>query len=534
MIQIDPRATAVTRMTCPFCSYGCEFSIVSDDLGIRGVEYPADALPNTGRLCPRGSAAAFYMNHPRRLTLPVKDNLSVGWDKIVRDLKRYLRKPEQVAVTFDRNLTQEEYFGIMNFCSQNEVGVTASSYLEPEGLLGPLVRNGKPFVWADLDAANTVVIIGDLFQMAPMASKHIIEWRYRDRKNRLVVIDSLGTYTGKFATDFLKAGIGYEPLTVLALGGALDPSVDAGVPAARLRELGDHLKTTPAGLIFVTLPFGRQYDPILFIHALKTLGETTGKKVVPFVEFAEYTGTKRFGDVLEMVRTKKIKQIINFGEIFPYAYPQVVRQMKGAEIYASAVLKPPGTNSGLSVNSLTKMTMLPAALNLEKTGTVFTSLGLRAVKTEIPAASGAQNVNQILARFGTVDSPDQFTRPVDFSVAVAERIGILKRKIQNPKKDRYLLVGEKTAFNFMAFWEAEHVRINPADARRIAVKPGESVMVRSKNGEAEFAAELSDAIPAGVLAVPAETGRTKFLFEFEIDQGFVNFPPTDVELCRKE
>jgi anaerobic selenocysteine-containing dehydrogenase len=95
-------------------------------------------------------------------------------------------------------------------------------------------------------------------------------------------------------------------------------------------------------------------------------------------------------------------------------------------------------------------------------------------------------------------------------------------------------VGEKTAFNFMAFWEAEHVRINPADARRIAVKPGESVMIRSKNGDAEFAAELSDAIPAGVLAVPAETDRTKFLFEFEIDQGFVNFPPTDVELCRKE
>jgi anaerobic selenocysteine-containing dehydrogenase len=86
----------------------------------------------------------------------------------------------------------------------------------------------------------------------------------------------------------------------------------------------------------------------------------------------------------------------------------------------------------------------------------------------------------------------------------------------------------------MAFWEAEHIRINPADARRIAVKPGESVLIRSKNGEAEFATEISDAIPAGVLAVPAENGRTKFLFEFEIDQGFVNFPPTEVELWRKD
>lgn len=534
MILVDPRATAVKRATCPFCSYGCGLGIMTDDLGIRGVEYEADIPPNHGRLCPRGSAAAFYMNHPRRLAVPMKDGLPVGWDKIVKDLKRFLKKPEQVAVTFDRNLTREEYFAIMNFCSQNGISASASTYLEPEGLLSLLTRDGDPFAWTDLDAANSVVIVGDLFQQSPMTSKHLIEWRYRDRKNRLIVIDSLGTYTGKFATDFLKVGIGHEPLAVLSLAGELDPSVNAGSPAARLREIGDNLKSAPAGLVFVTLPFGRAYDPILFIHALKILGEKSGKKTVPFVEFTGYAGSKRFGEILEMVRAKKIKQIVNFGEIFPYAYPQVARQMKGVEIYAGAVLKPPGTHSDHSFNNGLKMTALPAALNLEKTGTLLTSLGPRGVKSEVPAASGVQNVNQILARFGAIGNQDQFPRPADFTVAVKERIDNLRQRIQNTKKDRFLLVGDKTAFNFMAFWETEHLRISPADARRIAVKSGESVKVRSKNGEAEFTVELTDTVPAGVIAVPAETGRTKFLFEHEIDQGFVNFPPTEVELWRKE
>jgi len=534
MIQIDPRATTVKRTTCTFCSYGCELGVVFDDLGIRGVEYIADAVPNAGRLCPRGSAAALYLNHPRRLTLPMKENLTVGWDKIVKDLKRYLKKPEQVAVTFDRNLTREEYFAIMNFCDQTGIEVTASSYLEPESLLSPLVRRRQPFSWADLDAANFVVIVGDLFQQAPMTSKHIIEWRYRDRKNRLVVVDSLGTYTGKFATDFLKVGVGYEPLAVLGLAGVLEPSVDLGLPHARLREIGDNLKAAAAGVIFVTLSFGRTYDPILFVQALKTLSDATGKFVLPFVEFAEFTGQRRFGEVLEMVRARKIKQIINFGEIFPFAYPQVARQLKGVEIFTGAVLKPPGLNREHNFHNWEKMTMLPAALNLEKSGTIFTSLGPRALHSDIPAASGAQNACQILARFGAVNIREQFSQPAEFPVAVAERIENLKRKLSTHKKGRYLLVGDKAAFDYMAFWENERIRINPDDARRIAVKTGEAVVVRSKNGEAEFAAELSATVPAGVLAVPAETGRTKFLFELEVDRGFVNFPPTEVELWRKE
>jgi len=534
MIPIDPLAVTVQRVTCTFCSYGCELGIVTDDLGIRGVEYIADAVPNSDRLCPRGSAAAHYLNHPRRLSTPLKNGRSLAWDKVVRDLKKFIRKPDQVAVTFDRNLTREEYRGILNFCRQNGIETCASSYLEPESLLAPMLRNEKTFNLADLDAANVVVVVGDLFQMSPMISKHVIEWRYRDRKNRLVVIDSLGTYTGKFATDFLKVGIGAESLAVLALAGFLDQSAVPGVPVARFREIGDLLKTAASGVILATMPFGRFHDPILHVKALKTLSETTGKNVVPFVEFAAFAGNKRFGDVLEMVRARKIKQIINFGEIFPYHYPQVAALLKSIELVATAVLKPRKSDPDCISLNWEKVTFLPGALNLEKTGTARTSFGSRVYPAGVPAASGAQDVNQILARFGAVDNQAQDLRPVDFQAAIPERVEKLKQKFSHQKKDRYLMVGDKAAFNFMAFWEPERLKINPADARRIGIKAGETVHVRSKNGEAEFPAEISDLIPSGVIAAPVETGKTKSLFDLEIEQGFVNFPPTEVELWRKE
>jgi hypothetical protein len=534
MISIDPRGTTLQRAICTFCSYGCELGIVSDDLGIRGVEYILEGVPNSGRLCPRGSAAAHYLNHPRRLTVPWKNGCSVAWDKIVKDLKKFIKKPDQVAVTFDRNLTREEYYGVLNFCRRNGIEACASSYLEPESLLAPMLQNEPKFNPTDIDASNVVVVIGDLFQSAPMTSKHIIEWRYRDRKNRLAVIDSLGTYTGKFATDFLKVGIGSEPLALLAMAGALDQSADPGLPVARLREIGDNLKNAAAGVILVTMPFGRYYDPILFIKALQTLTETSGKRIVPFVEYAAFPGSKRFGDVLEMARTRKIKQIINFGEVFPYHYPQFAPHLKNIELVATAVLKPQKSDPDYKLQNWEKITMLPAALNLEKTGTVETSFGPRPQPAGIPAASGALDVTQVLGRFGTVDVQAQSMRPADFSVAVAGRIENLKQKILNSKKGRYVLVGDKSAFNFMAFWEPERLRINPLEARQIGIGNGETVRIRTKNGEAEFPAELSDLVPTGVLAVPIETGRTKFLFDFEIEQGFVNFPPTEAELCRKE
>jgi len=133
MKKVDPNPTFTTvkKTICPFCSFGCEFGVIFDDFGIRGVEYIKDGS-SEGRLCPRGSAAALYLNHPLRLSMPIKNGKILDWTKLGKDLKKIFDKPAKVAVTFDRNLTIEDYRSIISFCKATGVENIASTYFEPE------------------------------------------------------------------------------------------------------------------------------------------------------------------------------------------------------------------------------------------------------------------------------------------------------------------------------------------------------------------------------------------------------------------
>jgi anaerobic selenocysteine-containing dehydrogenase len=131
MKNIDPKAITVRKVLCPFCSFGCDFGVVLYDFGIKGVEY--DKAGSTGgRLCPRGSAAAMYLDHPRRLSMPTKKGKAVDWSRMGKELRKIAGSPKNVAVTVDRNVTPEEYSKILGFCKQVGIEDIASTYFEPE------------------------------------------------------------------------------------------------------------------------------------------------------------------------------------------------------------------------------------------------------------------------------------------------------------------------------------------------------------------------------------------------------------------
>ncbi|UCC11472.1 MAG: hypothetical protein JSW02_08970, partial [candidate division WOR-3 bacterium] len=214
MKKIDATYTTIHKTVCPFCSYGCEFGIVVNDFGIKGVEYLKDGS-SQGRLCPRGSAAAMLLNHPRRLTAPRKNGAVVDRARMFKDLKKVFTKPKQVAVTFDRNLTVEEYGMLSGFCRNAGVQYASSAYLEPEAHLSKFFKDSCSL--EDIQRAEVIVVVGDPFNVAPMISKELITWRLKDKKHRLVVIDTLTTHTSGFATDFLKTNLGSEPFVLYSL-----------------------------------------------------------------------------------------------------------------------------------------------------------------------------------------------------------------------------------------------------------------------------------------------------------------------------
>lgn len=523
MKTIDHTYTTITKTVCPFCCYGCDFGIVCDDFGIRGIEYLKEGSTE-GRLCPRGSGAVRYLNHPQRISVPQKKNKAYEWAKMFKDLRRIIAKPEQVAITFDRNITLEEYETIAGFCDEAGVGEVASSYLEPETLLKRCATS--PFNIEDVHNAEVVLLVGDIFSLVPMSSKSLIEWKLADRKHQLIVIDSLHTHTAGFATDFLKVTPGAEALLLLALAHETVPGIEIdkvmGVDSSKIKQIGAQLKTATNGVIIVSLPFARTFDPLLFVESIKRLGVYTGKKIIPFVEFAGFEGKKLFGSILAGIKQGKIKQLINFGELFPFYYPQILADMKKVEMISTSPIKHNG------------YTTIPVALNLEKQGTINTVFGSRSCGSTINPASGVRDIKTILNNIKEVSSSGKAFHEPTREVDITKRAQAVTEQIRPPKKKKNVrLFGEKIAYYFLGLLEQGVVKLNPYDAQSLGIRMGDIVNVKSKQGKTELKADLTMDVDQNTAFVAVEEPAVRGLFEYINDDNIISFIPTEVEIWRK-
>lgn len=523
MNRLDPGSRTTTRTVCTFCSYACDLELVCQEPDIMAVEYPADGRNNQGRLCPRGSAAAVYLNHPQRLSMPRRDRRFVSWDEVQVLMKKALKHPERTAITFDRNLTREEHEEIAAFAAGMGVGYFASSYLEPESVLSPFFNAGPAFELSQLASSQTIMVVGDLFHRVPMMSRPLIEWRYQDRKHRLIVIDSVNSYTAKFATDFLRSAVGYEPLILLALAGQLEPADDLGVPTDRIQELSSVLTAENHARIFACLAFGRMHDPLLFSATLALWQETKKIQVIPFAGYAAGQGWSRMTDVLTGIKKRAIRYLINFGEIFPTGYPALQKYLRNAEVISFL----PWSGTGFLA--------VPVSAQMEKSGTIFTTFGPRRVEAAVPPASGSRSISAILSKFKSVLSENRIPSSAPLpKINIPDRVARLRSPVRSRRKFAYTLIGENAAFDFMGLWSRERIFINPADARQLGLLPDDQAVITSSVGEVGLPVELSARLPPGVVSVPAETAPARSLFEHELDEGYVFFLPTRVAICRKE
>ena len=524
MKNIDPKATTVRKMLCPFCSYGCDFGVVLDDFGIKGVEYMSKGS-SEGRLCPRGSAAAMYMDHPRRLSMPMKQGTSVTWSKMQKELRKVVGNPKSVTVTVDRNVTPEEYAKILGFCKKAGIDNVASTYFEPDSYLKAFLD--QPFSISEVEKAERILILGDPFNYAPMSSRSIIEWKLKDKKHELIVIDSLTTHTAGFADTFLKVNLGSEPLLLLALARQKINGVDVvkatGIDATLIDTVSDALKGTKNGLIFVSLSFGHTYDPALVAEALRQVQKFGGMRIVPFVEFAAPDGTKGFADVVDMIKKKKIKHLLNFGELFPFYYPQMAADLKSANIYATSPIKYSDHN------------VLPVPLALEKGGSVITTFGKRKLSGSVEPPSGARTIDSILEMLSDEQGVGRPTAKAETKINVSKRVqSLAERMVSKPKGIR--LIGEKISYNFLGLFEPEALKMNPSDAAELGITANDAATVSTEHGSVDLMVKLTDDVSKGIVAVPAETPAVKGLFAYEVDPDTKNFNfiPTEVKICRKE
>jgi len=524
MKKIDPKTITVRKALCPFCSYGCDFGVVFNDFGIAGVEYIKTGS-SEGRLCPRGSAAAMYLDHPRRLSMPLKKGRPIDWSKMGKELSKVIGSPKNVAVTIDRNVTPEEYSKILGFCKKVGIDDIASTYFEPDTYLVPFMA--EPFSMDEIKDKQLVVVLGDPFNYAPMSSRAIIDWKLSNKKNRLVVIDSINTHSAEFADRFLRVNIGTEPLLLLALANqeyeGIDVAEMTGIDASTIREISNAIRDAERGLIVACLSFGHTYDPVLVAESLVRLHEFSGMRVVPFVEFAAYYGNQNFAVLVEKIKKKKIKYLLNFGELFPFYYPQIMADLKTANIYTTSTLKYNDHN------------LIPVPLNLEKEGSVITTFGRKKLSGNIEPPSGAKSIGDILSMLSSGYGEAKLPVVSKPKLDVPSRIrNLAERAI--PKRKSMRLIGEKIAYSFLGLFEPERLKINPTDATELGITAHDIASVSSRHGSAELAVLLTEDVGKGVVAVAAETPAVRGLFDYEYDTETkgVNFIPTEVKICREE
>lgn len=516
--------TVVKRTLCPYCTFGCELGIVFDDFGVKGVEYLADS-PNHGRLCPRGSGSAMLLNHRRRLCVPVKDGQQISWDRAVKELKRLVEHPDSAAVTFDRNLTLEEYRLLIGWCREVGIKMCASSYGESDQFL----RRFAPSAPLDetLKDAQVVVVVGDPFSFAPMTSHPLINWKLADRKRRLIVIDSVATHTSSFANDFLRTRVGAEPLVLLALAGEKLEGVDlpdvTGVADEVLRSVQTHCRGASKAAIVACCATGHTYDPALLAEAIARLSQSLGIPVVPYLGWIGNDGTADMAAVLAGVKSKKIKHVLNFGELFPVYYPQVARDIKHASIIATAILRHD------------EHLLLPVPLDQEKSGTIALTGGTGVLEGGIKPASGTRSIEEILKMMGAspAAAKQDLRNPVKLDLKRA--VGDLIERLRKPRKPKsYLLIGEQIAYYYRGLFAPDVIKINPIDADTMDLNAKGMIKIKSGHAAVDLGYCVTQDVPAGVVATTGGSAVARDLFGYNTDYGIVNLVPTEVELWANE
>jgi anaerobic selenocysteine-containing dehydrogenase len=589
----------MTKTTCPFCLYGCELGIVSEP--VSRIEYLPLSKINQGRLCARGNAAPIILSHKMRLAYPLHQNKEVFWDKAIPQIPNsesqipnsdYSLGGQEIAITFDQGLTKEEFNLVNKFAAELQgtsgLGGFACSYLEPDLLLQGCLDDIQIAQIQDIEKTNIFILVGDVFGQTPVIAKPILERRYAERNNRIFVIDSIQTRTAAFADKFLRCAPSTEPLILLGLiallNGKLTESAKGGLlkaiaevtecPISEISAVGGQVSAL-GGLVVSATCLGRTEDPYLLSLTCQTLAVKGKMKYLPTGEYLPFgIGKDSFGDILYRIKQGRIKVLINFGENFPFHYPQIQADLgKLDHLIATALFRP----TPLPIPNLT---ILPIPSNLEKQGTIKTLWGEAKINKTMEPVSGSKTIPQIIdylrqsiqRGFAPLNPrKDFFLKPGEMRglpSSVDRDRGPLtdngQRKTDNPPKadevyqraEEFLnkklheknrnpnlvtLIGSKPAIGFLNIFDDEVIiKINPADALRFKLDDKKPVKVAAESAlcgyETELIAKVTEEVPPGVAQVGVNRIENRRLFHIVIDKATNNviFTPTEVRLWQKE
>lgn len=534
--------TDLKRTTCPFCRHGCELGV--GQVGQAGqarqyrMEYPTDAKVNAGRLCPRGNSASVLVDHPRRLAYPMLDGRETSWDVALSTLTGWVGsvRPEEIAVVYSRGLNRDELGLVHGLAAALGTASVVCGYLEPGNWFGLRLSGVRPAGLDDVAGAKVTLLAGDVFATSPVAARRIVEARYADRANRLIVIDSIRTRQAGFAHLWIQVRPGTEPFALAGIAGLLDSSLKRIDPAAMAAACGTELQLLEqaagilkgTGPVFVgsAMSFGRAALPWLHSLASQLVAVKARAAFAGFSEGQVPQSRMQFGQFRDALKSGSVKLVFWFGGLHPCSYPEVLPELAQVRFRcATSIFRPRSPLPGL---------LLPVPGELEKDGPGESMWGPVERRAVARPVSGARPVAELVGRLREVKAQVLPEQPeVGTEDAVAE-LAAAAGSVGPFEGD--LLLGEKQAFGVGGFFDDEDiVSMSPDDARRLGVRPGERVVVKTQAGQRELSARVARGavLHSFSIGVNSHENRALFPLWFEPGTGRTAVPPAKVEVWRK-
>jgi formate dehydrogenase alpha subunit len=198
------------QTTCPYCGTGCTFNLVVKDGKVIDTAPYHRSPVNEGKVCPKGTYAHEFVNHPDRLTKPLikKDGkfVEASWDEaydlIAKKFKSY--KPDEIAVLSSARVSNEENYLLMKLAR----GVFKTKHIDHcarlchsstvAGLAASFGSGAMTNSILDIAESKCVFVIGsNTFEQHPLIGRKIMQAKANGGK--LIVFDPRYTPTAKQA-----------------------------------------------------------------------------------------------------------------------------------------------------------------------------------------------------------------------------------------------------------------------------------------------------------------------------------------------
>ena len=526
----------VKKTICPFCLNGCTSGVVFDGYQYR-MEYPADGPVNAGNLCPRGNSASIVIDHPKRLAYPLLDGRPVSWDEansLVRGWKAAV-KPAEMALVYSRGRSASEVRRLHGLALELGTKNLACGHIEPENSFESRVEGVQDATLEQVENAESMLLVGDVFNTSPVAVGRMLNARYGGRKNRLVVVDSIRTRQSGFAHSFIRVRPGTEPFALTALAALIDDSLTgvdvdrmckvAGVERGQLAAAAAMLSPDVPGFVGSAAHTGRVFHPLLHSLASQLVAVKSRKPFVGFRETGLPQGLVSFADLRAAIADGRIRMVFWTGGLFPYSYDGLMPEMERVEYrVATAIFVPDPVVPGL---------VFPMTAELEKASSGSSYWGPVNREPVAEPYGGTRDFARVIELFGNASEAQLPASKPHAPAAVVETAGRAASMIRS--EGEWLLMGEKKAIGLRGFHDPEdRVSVNPADAAKLGVDDSAFLSIASPAAELEFTVHVTDAVPAGAVMIGTNVHRNRTLFPLATDEatGDVTVQPVNVRIVK--